>query len=145
MNMAALKHSAGNVRLVGIARAQTRDRGRLVAERGEKLERKFARIKRLLGEFGYGFFDFDGVHAAMVYSGASASPSGTRFIMGLSCRAMMRTGRFQHSIRVCLSNRDARQRQFRVTAHEVPVMLFDDDDTCPGKLRHSQYRQARPD
>ena len=62
MDVAALEHAAVNVRRISGTRAQTLDRGGLVAERSEKLISKLSPIERFAGKQGYGFFDFDGVH-----------------------------------------------------------------------------------
>lgn len=62
MDVAALKHAAMKIGLVGVALAQAIGGGLLVPERGEELERELSPIKRLRGELGDGFFDLDGVH-----------------------------------------------------------------------------------
>jgi hypothetical protein len=62
MDVVALKHAPGKVRLVGVSLPQAVDRGVLVPESDEELEGELSLVERLSGELGYGFFNFDGVH-----------------------------------------------------------------------------------
>lgn len=62
MDVVALKHATGKVRLVGVALPQAVDRGVFVPEGSEELEGELSPVKGLSGELGYGFFDFNGVH-----------------------------------------------------------------------------------
>ena len=61
MNVVGLQDAA-DIGLVRRARAQALDRRLLVAEGHEEGIGELGRIKRLLGEFGNGLFDFNGVH-----------------------------------------------------------------------------------
>ena len=57
------QHAAGHVGLVRVAFAQPLQGGVPGAERREKPEGELCGVERLERQIGYGFFDFDGVHA----------------------------------------------------------------------------------
>ena len=62
MNIVALEDSPGNVGQVRRARLQLLYRRLFVVESFEKLIWKFGPVKRLAYQFGYGFFNFNGIH-----------------------------------------------------------------------------------
>jgi len=68
---------AADIGLVRCAGAQPLDRRVLVAEGHEEGIGEFGRIKGLLGKFGHGLFDFNGVQGSTLLS-FSRAPSGRR-------------------------------------------------------------------
>ena len=74
MDIAALKH-ATNIRLVGIAGAQALDCGVLVAKGAQELKGELGPVKRLKRKVGYGFFDFNGIHAGHLRAAGGHLPS----------------------------------------------------------------------
>jgi hypothetical protein len=64
VDITPLQH-ATNIRLIRSAAFQPLERGGLISKSFEKGVGKLCRIERLLGEAGYGFFDFYGVHGVL--------------------------------------------------------------------------------
>lgn len=63
MDVAALEYAFCDIRLIGVALAQPVNRDLLVAERGEKSERKLSPVKGLRRKLADGFFDLNWIHA----------------------------------------------------------------------------------